>query len=156
MSTLDLRALLGTLNEYGVKFVVLVASPLAPTATSALLETSTSFPSRLARTWPAWHGRWSVSRRRCRLPTTGRSDAGELTALKRRRNMTLATRHGALDVVQQVSGVPSFGQLDKNAVDSDLLGVPVRVCSLADLRAMKEARGSTQDHADLERLPRRY
>jgi hypothetical protein len=38
-------------------------------------------------------------------------------------------------------------------VAADLLGVPVRVCSLAHLRRMKEARGNSQDLADLDRLP---
>jgi len=49
--------------------------------------------------------------------------------------------------------VPGYTALAERAVGTDLLGVPVQVCSLADLRAMKEARGSTQDRADLERLP---
>jgi hypothetical protein len=38
-------------------------------------------------------------------------------------------------------------------VDTDLVGVPVRVCSLAHLRRMKKARGNSQDLADLDRLP---
>ena len=67
--------------------------------------------------------------------------------------MTLDTAYGALDVVQQTPGVPSFTSLAEHAVMSDLLGVPVRVCALQELRAMKEARGEAQDRADLERLP---
>lgn len=54
---------------------------------------------------------------------------------------------------QRVPGVPGYSELERNAVTSDLLGVPVRVCSLEHLRRMKEARGGTQDLADLERLP---
>jgi len=56
-------------------------------------------------------------------------------------------------VVQLADGVPSFAVLDRDAVNSDLLGVPVRICSLARLREMKEAQGRTQDRADLENLP---
>ena len=41
-------------------------------------------------------------------------------------------------------------QLHEDAVDSDLLGVPVRICSLARLREMKRAQGRAQDIADLE------
>jgi hypothetical protein len=37
-----------------------------------------------------------------------------------------------------------------DAVESDLLGIPVRVCSLARLREMKEAQGRAEDKADLE------
>jgi hypothetical protein len=63
------------------------------------------------------------------------------------------TRFGGLDIVQRARGVPSFTQLDEDAVDSNLLGVPVRVCSLTRLRAMKEAGGREQDRADLANLP---
>jgi len=52
-----------------------------------------------------------------------------------------------------VPGVPGFAALDGGAITTDLLGVSVKVCSLADLRTMKRARGSSQDRADLERLP---
>jgi hypothetical protein len=75
------------------------------------------------------------------------------TVLRRGRNLTLTTRFGGLDLVQRASGVPTYDALDAQAIDSDLLGVPVRICSLAHLRQMKEARGTTQDRADLERLP---
>ncbi|MGC1164814.1 MAG: hypothetical protein WA862_01765 [Solirubrobacterales bacterium] len=43
--------------------------------------------------------------------------------------------------------------LNQDAVDSDVLGVPAKVCSLTRLRQMKEAQGRTQDRADLENLP---
>ena len=73
--------------------------------------------------------------------------------LARGESVTLETDSGALDIVQRAPGVPGFAELDSAAVVADLLGVPVRVCSLAHLRAMKQARGSSQDLADLERLP---
>lgn len=62
-------------------------------------------------------------------------------------NMTLQTRHGALDIVQRVPGVPGFAALERDAVESDLLGVGVRVCSLHHLRA-------TSKHAVGHRTPR--
>lgn len=49
--------------------------------------------------------------------------------------------------------MPSYTQLNEDAVQSELLGVPVRVCSLSRLREMKEAQGRAQDKADLENLP---
>jgi hypothetical protein len=52
-------------------------------------------------------------------------------------------------------GAPSYSQLAGDAVESELLGVQVRVCSLARLREMKEAQGRTQDRLDLENLPER-
>jgi hypothetical protein len=56
-------------------------------------------------------------------------------------------------VVQRLGGVPAYSELARDAVDSDLLGVPVRVCSLARLREMKRALSRAQDQADLENLP---
>jgi hypothetical protein len=79
--------------------------------------------------------------------------AKDIALLSRGSSMTLDTRHGSLDLVQRVPGVPGYSELDREAVTSDLLGVPVRVCSLEHLRRMKEARGGAQDIADLERLP---
>jgi len=78
------------------------------------------------------------------------TDAG---VIRRGGNVTADTRFGGLDVVQQAQGVPSYSQLAADAVQSELLGVPVRVCSLARLRSMKEAQGRAQDRADLENLP---
>lgn len=67
--------------------------------------------------------------------------------------MTADTSYGGLDVVQLAHGVPSYSRLAEDAVESDVLGVPVRICSLRRLREMKEAQGRTQDRADLENLP---
>jgi hypothetical protein len=90
------------------------------------------------------------------LPTVGdrpfdpTTDAG---VIRRGGNVTAMTRFGGLDVVQRARGVPSYSQLDGDAVTSELLGVPVRVCSLARLREMKKAQNREQDIADLANLP---
>ena len=67
--------------------------------------------------------------------------------------MTLDTALGGIDVIQRAPGVPSFATLLTDAVDADVLGVPVRISSLGHLRAMKAATGRAQDRADLENLP---
>lgn len=46
-----------------------------------------------------------------------------------------------------------YTQLAEDAVESQLFGIPVRICSLARLREMKEAQSRAQDKADLENLP---
>jgi hypothetical protein len=79
--------------------------------------------------------------------------ASDLQHLERRRNMTLDTMHGGLDVIQRAPGVHGFATLSADAVGTEILGVPVRVCSLAHLREMKAAAGRAQDRADLENLP---
>jgi len=63
------------------------------------------------------------------------------------------TKFGGLDVVQLARGVPSYSQLAQDAIDSEMLGIPVRICSLARLREMKRAQNRTQDRLDLENLP---
>lgn len=45
------------------------------------------------------------------------------------------------------------GNVTADAIETELLGVPVRVCSLARLREMKEAQGRPEDKADLANLP---
>jgi hypothetical protein len=50
-------------------------------------------------------------------------------------------------------GVPAYSELAQDAIKSDLLGVPVRVCSLGRLREMKQAVRRAQDQVDLENLP---
>jgi len=58
-----------------------------------------------------------------------------------------------VDVIHQGNGVPSYSQLAQDAIESELLGIPVQVCSLARLREMKRAQNRTQDQLDLENLP---
>jgi hypothetical protein len=49
--------------------------------------------------------------------------------------------------------VPSYSQPTEDAIESELLDIPVRVCSLARLREMKQAQSRAQDLLDLENLP---
>ena len=154
MSVLDLRAILSTLAEHEVRFVVIGGVAVgahgyirATEDLDIVPEPSAENAERLSR---------ALAVLEATLPTAGGrkfQPAGDLAALKRRRNVTLDTRHGGLDVVQQAPGVPAFATLEEGAIPTDLLGVGVRVCSLRHLRAMKEARSSAQDKADLERLP---
>lgn len=154
MSVLDLRALIRGLNEHYVRFVVIggvaVGAHGYVRATEDLdlvPEPSAQNADRLAR---------ALSQLDARLTLAGGRPfraAGDVIALKRRRNLTVETSVGAVDIVQHAPGVPSFAALDDHAVESDLLGETVRICSLAHLRQMKMARDNAQDRADLEHLP---
>jgi predicted nucleotidyltransferase len=64
----------------------------------------------------------------------------------------IETNLGPLDVIQGLDGVPPYEQLRSRAVDVNIAGVTVPVCSLEDLRTMKRAAGRTRDLADLEDL----
>jgi hypothetical protein len=154
LTEFDLRALLEQLHTRDVRFVVIggvaVAAhgyvrgtedlDLVPDPDPANLERLAAALDELESTLP------TVKGRRFDLA----SDAG---VIRRGGNVTADTRFGGLDVVQRARGVPAYTQLDEDAVESELLGIPVRVCSLARLREMKEAQGRAQDKADLENLP---
>ncbi len=70
-------------------------------------------------------------------------------------NFRLETRLGDLDIMQWVSGIdrePAYAQLAADAMAGELSGVPLRVCSLENLIAMKRAAGRPRDIDDLSRL----
>lgn len=154
MSEFDLRALLAALHEQGVNFVVIGGVAvgahgfirgtedldLVPEPDPRNLDRLTRALAALESTLPTVGGR----------PFDPTGDAG---VVKRGGNVTAMTKFGGLDVVQRAQGVPSYSQLAEDAVESELLGTPVRVCSLTRLRAMKMAQGRTQDQLDLENLP---
>jgi len=66
--------------------------------------------------------------------------------------VAIETELGAVDVVQGLAGVPPYEELRSRATEAEVLGTVVSVCSLEDLRAMKDAAGRTRDRADLEDL----
>jgi hypothetical protein len=150
----DLHALLEALNEAGIDFVVIggvaVGAHGYVRGTEDLDVVPDPDPENLARLTEV------LKKLDSTLPTVGErpfdpaTDAG---VIRRGGNITTMTRFGGLDVVQRARGVPSYLQLDADAVNSELLGIPVRVCSLARLREMKKAQGREQDRADLANLP---
>lgn len=154
MSAFDLRGLLAALDEHGVRFVaiggVAVAAHGYVRATRDLDIVPKFNPENVERLAQA------LAALDATLPTSsGRAfdPEADTAALLKRRNMTLDTRLGGLDVVQRAPGVPSYETLVERAVETDLLGISVKVCSLTDLRRMKEARADARDLADLEGLP---
>ena len=66
--------------------------------------------------------------------------------------VAIETDLGRLDVVQGLDGVPSHAELRSRASEVEILGTTVAVCSIQDLRTMKQAAGRTRDLADLEDL----
>jgi predicted nucleotidyltransferase len=74
------------------------------------------------------------------------------SALAGGEQVAIETDLGRLDVVQGLDGIPSYEELQSRAVEAEILGVTVAVCSIEDLRAMKQAAGRTRDLADLEDL----
>jgi len=66
--------------------------------------------------------------------------------------VAIETELGLLDVVQGLDGVPPYEPLRASAVETEILGVKVAVCSIEALREMKRAAGRPRDHVDLEDL----
>lgn len=74
------------------------------------------------------------------------------SALASGEQVAIETDLGRLDVVQGLDGVPSYADLRSRAGEAEIFGVTVAVCSIQDLKAMKQAAGRTRDLADLEDL----
>lgn len=154
MTEFDLRSLLETLQQHDVSFVVIGGVAVGAhgfiRGTEDLDVVPDPDPDNLKRLTVALEALEAT------LPTVGgrrfdpSSDAG---VIQRGGNVTANTRFGALDVVQLAQGVPSYSQLSEDAIESDMLGIPVQICSLSRLRQMKQAQNRTRDQLDLENLP---
>ena len=72
--------------------------------------------------------------------------------LKASDSTLVATELGRVDVLQGLPQVPAFETLDAAAIDVDIEGLPMRVCSLEHLLAMKRASERPRDRDDLEAL----
>jgi hypothetical protein len=64
----------------------------------------------------------------------------------------VSTELGNVDVLQGLPQIPSFATLDNAAIDVDVDGLVVRVCSLGHLLEMKRASDRPRDRDDLEAL----
>jgi hypothetical protein len=70
-------------------------------------------------------------------------------------NFRVVTDHGIVDIMQWVPGLDedaAYDRLAVGAIDGEVFGTPVRVCSLDDLRVMKRAAGRPIDQEDLDAL----
>lgn len=154
MSEFDLRSLLEALHAHSVEFVVIGGVAVGAHGFIRGTEDLDIVPDpdadNLKRLSEA------LGKLDSTLPTVGHRPFRPETdfgVIRQGGNVTAMTMFGGLDVIQRAQGVPGYSQLAEDAVESDLLGVPVRVCSLARLRAMKQAHSRTQDRLDLENLP---
>jgi len=154
LSDFDLRALLAALHEHEVRFVVIGGVAVGahgylrstedldfvPDPDPANLMLLTAALAELDSTMPTVKGRQFDPEK-------------DGAVILRGGNVSADTRFGGLDVVQRLRGVPVYSELAQDAVKSDLLGIPVWVCSLGQLREMKRGLGRAQDRVDLENLP---
>jgi hypothetical protein len=75
------------------------------------------------------------------------------TTLARRVSFKVRTRHGEVQVLDRMPGVPPFAHLRAGRLLVEIApGVEAPICSLEDLRAMKRAAGRPRDEVDLAEL----
>lgn len=72
--------------------------------------------------------------------------------LKNAFNLTLETDLGAIDLLGIVAGISSFEALWERAIPMQFYGISVKVASLDDLIAMKEAANRPKDQLHLKEL----
>jgi hypothetical protein len=70
-------------------------------------------------------------------------------------NFCVITTLGRIDVMQWLDGLDTenlYAKLDPDALESDINGLKVRICSLEHLLAMKRVAGRVQDLEDIKHL----
>jgi predicted nucleotidyltransferase len=72
--------------------------------------------------------------------------------LRRAANVSLDTRAGELDVMNEAKGAPAFEGLERRAVIVEVFGTRVPVVGLDDLIALKHAAGRDVDLRDIADL----
>lgn len=80
-------------------------------------------------------------------------DANSITTFLRTGDRTFVrTELGQVDVLQGLPQIPRYGELEKQAKEVDIDGLPIRVCSLEHLLEMKRASERPRDHEDIRAL----
>jgi hypothetical protein len=80
--------------------------------------------------------------------------AHDATSLGRAALWNLSTPHGDLDITFAPSGTRGYGDLHRDAMRAQVLGIEIEVASLADVIRSKEAADRPKDHLVLPLLRR--
>lgn len=83
----------------------------------------------------------------------GDLDGLDMNFLKNNPSLYLGRVPDKIEVFQDATGI-NFKDAYPRRIDGDIEGIPVKVISLADLRANKAASARHKDLADLEKLPK--
>lgn len=152
MTHLDVERLLRALDDSGVKYVLIGGFAVVVHAVMRTTEDVDIVPApdpdnltALGNALAAIGGRLTHDPHRT-------IDAELRLELARGQSISATTEFGQLDIVQRLFGVPGYADLESRALDVEAMGLKLRVASRQDLIAMKRARGSAQDLADIEAL----
>lgn len=152
MSLPDLRGLFATLAAARVEFVVIGGVALGIHGLIRATEDLDIVPNPATANLDRLCHMLQVEQATLLLKPSRRFGAREAWMLRRGRNVSLSTRHGDLDIVRNLPGVPDYDTLVAQAQRYSVDDLPIAVASPASLTDMKRARGSTQDQADIDSL----
>ncbi len=155
-ATFDPTAILAVLRDHRVRFVLIggIAAAIhgSPYVTTDVDVTPQIGAENLQRLSTAL--RVLDARIRTEGVPDGLPFSHDGESLARGSIWNLTTGHGDLDVVLVPAGTSGYDDLARDAVDLEILGVSVRVASLADVVRSKAAAGREKDRLQVPLLRR--
>jgi len=152
MTRLDVERLLGALDDAGVKYVLIGGLAVVAHAVIRTTEDVDLVPAPDADNLAALGNALTAIDARLTRDQQRTIDPELRLELARGKSISLTTTFGEVDIVQRLPGVPSYVDLEGRALRVEAMGLTLLVASRDDLIAMKRARGSAQDLADIEAL----
>jgi predicted nucleotidyltransferase len=151
---LDARAILSVLVEHGVRFVliggmaaIVHGSPFPTEDVDLTPEASRENLARLSDALRELDARVRAAELDEALPFN--HDATSLAAVS---VWNLVTPHGVLDISFVPTGTDGYADLARDAVDTPIFGLTVKVASLADIIRSKQAANRLKDQRVLPTL----
>lgn len=154
MTRLDVERLLGALDEAGVRYVLIGGFAVIAHAGVRTTQDVDIVPAPDADNLTLLGNALAATNARLTHDPERAIDPELRLELARGKSVSLTTEFGELDIVQRLPGVPSYADLEARGLRVEAMGLSLLVASRADLIAMKRARGSTHDLADIEALER--
>jgi hypothetical protein len=155
LSPLDGESLLATLEEAGVKFIVIGGFAVSAHGHLRATKDLDIVPDPGAENLR----RLAEALERLGAQVQGTEDFSEnevvqpdAEGLGQGGNFVLNTDHGRLDILQWVAPELEYAELDAAAIEDHVFDHKVRFCGYDDLVRMKEAAGRPEDLLDLRRL----
>ena len=148
----DFRAILAALERQQVRFVLIGGVAMSFHGSSHVTDDVDVCYGRDADNLTALVNALAPHHPRLRGAPEDLPFLWDTRTLKNGLNFTLATDLGAVDLLGEAAGSPAFEVLWGRAIIVDVLGLAVRVASLNDLIAMKQAAGRPKDQSHLLEL----
>lgn len=148
----DFAAYVDALNASGVRFVLIGGLAMVARGSSHVTFDLDVSYARDSDNLAALVAALAPFHPRLRIPGGTVPFPWDVRMLRDTLNLTLTTDAGDLDLLAVPAGVPSFEALWDHADEFDLLGRRVRVASIDDLIAMKQAAARPKDLAHLLEL----